>query len=91
MTSSQFIKEVATKNGMTQKAVKEMADIFEIAIKEKVKNGETFKVFDVTFSVKDVPERSGFNPLTKEPATYPATKKVCLKPSVDLKKSAKGC
>lgn len=91
MTSSQFIKEVATKYGMTQKAVKEMADIFETAIKEKVKNGETIKVFDITFSVKDVPERSGFNPLTMKPAVYPATKKVSLKPSSDFKKVAKGC
>ena len=89
MTTKTFIKTVAEKNGMTQKAVKEMADAFEIAIKEAVAAGETFKFADVTYSVKATSERVGFNPLKGEKITIPASKKITLKASRDLKLTAK--
>ena len=85
MTTTSFIKDVAKVSGQTIKSVKEISDAFETVIREKIKSGESFKLFDVNYSVKDVPERSGFNPLTKEHTTFPPTKKVSVKASSTLK------
>lgn len=89
MTSKNFIKEVAQKTGMTQKAVKETIYAVEDVLKEVIARGESVKVMDVNYSVKDVEARTGRNPLTGESLDLPATKKVVVKPSATLKKLVK--
>ena len=65
MTRTDFIKEVATKAEMTQKAVKEILEVMQdVAYAEMVK-GEEVKVFDsVTLVGKTVDERKARNPQT---------------------------
>lgn len=94
MTSTQFIKDVAAtykaEKKWSQKDVKEFVDAIETVIKEKVSNGESFKVCDVNFGVKDVPAHTGRNPSTGEAIDVPASKRITLKPASDLKLCAKG-
>lgn len=94
MTSTQFIKDVAAANKAekkwSQKDVREFLDAVEAMIKTKVANGETFKVCDVTYSVKDTAPRTGHNPRTGETIDIPASKRVAFKAASDLKLCAKG-
>ena len=89
MTSKNFIKEVAEKTGMTQKAVKETIYAVEDILKEVIARGESVKVMDVNYSVKDVDARIARNPATGETFEVPATKKVVVKPSSSMKKVVK--
>ena len=89
MTSVDFVKEVAAGTGMSQKDVRDMAVIFENAIKTRLASGESFKFADINFSVKDVPAHTGRNPATGETIELPATKKVVLKSSTTLKDCVK--
>ena len=89
MTSSTIIKSVAAKTGATQKEVKEIADAIEVAIKEEVTKGETFKALDVTYSLEDVPAQERRNPATGETFMASAHKKVKAKLSADFKRIGK--
>ena len=89
MTSKTFIKEVAEKGGLTQKTVKEVVSILEDVLKETLSRGESVKVMDVNYSVKDVDARTARNPATGETFEAPATRRVIVKPSSALKKIVK--
>ena len=89
MTSKEFIKEVAEKYGQTQKHVKEMANIFEDALKDVLMRGDSVKFADVNYSVADVEARTARNPATGEVVECPATRRVIVKPSITLKRVVK--
>ena len=89
MTSTNFIKEVAQASGLSQKAVKEMANTFETVLKDVLARGESVKFADVNYSVRDVDARTGRNPATGESIEIPATKRVVVKASATLKKVVK--
>lgn len=93
MTSKSFIKEVALKyknSGVTQKSLKMYVDIIEDSIKDRIASGEQFKVCDLTFSVKDVPACERRNPMNGETIHCDETKKLKVKPSVDMKRVVRG-
>ena len=63
MNRTDFIKEVATKSEMTQKAVKEILEVMQEVVYTEMKNCGEVKIFDsVTLAAKDVPERIARNP-----------------------------
>lgn len=85
MTSTEFIREVAAANDMTIKDVKMFADMFDVAIKEKLVRGEKFKFADINFDVRDVEARECRNPKTGEVMSVDATRKVVVRPASNLK------
>lgn len=91
-TSKEFIKKAAENMGITQRHADEMAKGFETTVKQMLSEmnvDERIKVMDITFTKKDVPEREGRNPSTGETMQIPASKKIVLKPSIDLKRIVK--
>ena len=65
MNKGEFIKSIAAKAEMTQKAVKEMLDVMQEVVYEEMANGEEVQIFDsVTLLGKEVPERTARNPQT---------------------------
>ena len=89
MTSTNFIKEVAQASGLSQKAVKEMANTFETVLKDVLARGESVKFADVNYSVRDVDARTGRNPATGESFEILVTIRVIVKASATLKKVVK--
>lgn len=89
MTSTSFIKEVAAKGGISQKAAREISYVFEDVLRDFLSRGESVKVMDVNYAVKDVEARTGRNPATGEAIDIPATKKVLVKASSTLKNFVK--
>ena len=72
MTRTEYIKAVAEKAEMTQKAVKEVLDVMQEVVYTEMKNGEEVKIFDsVTLLGKEVPEREARNPQTGETIVVP--------------------
>jgi DNA-binding protein HU-beta len=65
MTRTEYVKTVAKKANLTQKAVKEILDVMqEVAYGEMTAGGEV-KIFDsVTLVGKEVSERTARNPQT---------------------------
>ena len=72
MTRTEYVKAVAEKANMTQKATKEFLEAAqEVAYAEMMK-GEEVKIFDsVTLVGKEVPEREARNPQTGETIVVP--------------------
>ena len=65
MTRAEFVKAVAEKAEMTQKATKEILEVMQEVAYEEMKKGEEVKIFDsVTLCGKVVPERTARNPQT---------------------------
>lgn len=89
MTSSSIVKMIADKTDYTQKDIKAFLAAAEPVLLEALKDGESFKIMDVTVSLADVEERAIRNPQTDEMMTVPAHKKVSFKPSKALKEAVK--
>lgn len=92
MTNKTIIDLVAERTGVTKKDTKALADAFEIVLKEQLASmgtDEKLKFMDMTFKKVDVAEREGHNPKTGEKITIPATKKVNVKLSADMKRVVK--
>ena len=63
MNKAEFIKAVAEKAEITQKATKEILEVMQEVVYEEMKKGEEVKVFDsITLMGKMVPERECRNP-----------------------------
>lgn len=89
MTNSTIIKLIADKTGYTQKDVKAFLNAIEPVLLDALKDGQSFKIMDVTVSLAEVAERAGRNPLTGESLTVPAHNRVSFKPSKTLKDAVK--
>lgn len=67
MTRSEFVKAVAEKAGMTQKATKEVLDVMQEVAYAEMANEEEVKIFDgVTLAGVHKDARTARNPLTGE-------------------------
>lgn len=89
MTSKDFVRDVAEKYSLTQKEVREVLDACEETLKEKLIDGESVKVLDVTFEAKVVPAHTGRNPKTGESLEIPASHRLSVRPAVGFKKAIK--
>lgn len=73
MKRAEFVKAVAEKAEMTQKAVKEVLEVMQEIAYAEMKKGEEVKIFDsVTLLGKEVPEREARNPQTGDTIVVPA-------------------
>lgn len=73
MNRTEFVKAVAEKAEMTQKAVKEVLEVMQEVTFEEMAKGEEVKIFEsVTLVGKEVPEREARNPQTGETILVPA-------------------
>lgn len=89
MTSTSIIKKIADATEYTQKDIKAFLAAAEPVLLEALKDGESFKIMDVTVSLADVAERTARNLQTGETMTVPAHKKIAFKPSKGLKDAVK--
>ena len=72
MTRTEYIKAVAEKAEMTQKATKEVLEVMQEVVYDEMKKGEEVKVMDsVTLMGKMVPQRTARNPQTSEELIVP--------------------
>lgn len=85
MTSVKFMKAFATTAGITQKDARAYLDALEKTIVDGLTSGDTFKVADLTLTLKNVPAHEGRNPSTGETIEIPAKNKVCVKVANSLK------
>lgn len=73
MTRAEFVKAVAEKAEITQKATKEILDVMQEVVYAEMAKGEEVKIFDsVTLLGKEVPERTARNPQTGDEIVVPA-------------------
>lgn len=90
MNKSEFIDAVASKSGLSKAdAAKAVAAIFDIeggVITDTVLSGEKVTVTGFgTFALKERAARQGFNPVTKERISIPASKSMKFGAGVALK------
>lgn len=85
MTSVKFMKNFASNAGISQKSAREMLEALEKTIVDALNSGDSFKVADMTLSLKEVPQHEGRNPSTGDAITIPAKNKVCVRISSALK------
>lgn len=88
MTNTFFINALAENLGKSKRETREFMVAFEKTLKEFLVK-DKFKVADLTFSLKDVAERTGRNIQTGEPLVIPAHKRLCVKPSKEIKEMLK--
>ena len=73
MNRTEFVKVVAEKAEMTQKAVKEVLEVMQDVAYNEMKAGGEVKIFDsITVYGKEVPEREARNPQTGETLVVPS-------------------
>lgn len=72
MKRQEFIKAVAERAEMTQKATKEVLEVMQEVAYDVMKKGEDVKIFDsVTLIGKVIPERTARNPQTGDEIVVP--------------------
>lgn len=81
VTFSELVKSFAESNGITQQKAEEMIrGVFDLVIDDLENRGKASITSFGSFELKDVAERTGINPQTKEEIVIPAHKKVSFKP-----------
>ncbi len=80
MNKSEFIRSMAEKAGCTRAIAEANFDAFIDTITDALKEGDKIQLVGFgTFEIKDVPAKTGINPLTQEKVDIPASKKPSLK------------
>ncbi|MFY0697505.1 MAG: HU family DNA-binding protein [Balneola sp.] len=81
ITFSELVKAFAESHDLTQQKAEEMIrGVFDLVIDDLEKDGKASITSFGSFELKDVAERTGINPQTKEEIVIPAHKKVSFKP-----------
>ena len=81
ITFSELVKAFAESHDLTQQKAEDMIrGVFDLVIDELEKDGKASITSFGSFELKDVAERTGINPQTKEEIVIPAHKKVSFKP-----------
>ncbi len=80
MNKAEFIKAVASKANLSLKDATAAVDAYAEVVAEALKEGDKVAIAGLgTFELKAKAERQGFNPVTKEPITIPASNAPTLK------------
>jgi DNA-binding protein HU-beta len=91
MQKTEFIREVSTRTGMSQKDTKKMIDTALDVIAEALAAGRKVTLTGFgTFEVRERQQREGVNPQTREKITIPATRTPGFSASSTLKDQVKG-
>lgn len=90
MNKSKLVEIIRKKIGMSKNEAIQTVEITFDSIKDALQNSEIIDIYGFgRFEVKEVKERNGINPKTKEKIIIPATKKVVFKSSKSLKEKVK--
>lgn len=90
MNKKEFIKEVATKTGQTQKLTGEVLDVIIETISDVLKSGDEVSLTGFgKFEVRERAGREGRNPITGEKIMISPTKVPAFKASQKLKNKIK--
>ncbi|MBO6622419.1 MAG: HU family DNA-binding protein [Balneola sp.] len=88
VTFSELVKAFAESHDLTQQKAEDMIrGVFDLVIDDLEENGKASITSFGSFELKDVAERTGINPQTKEEIVIPAHKKVSFKPFKALEES----
>ena len=88
ITFSELVKAFAESHDLTQQKAEDMIrGVFDLVIDDLEKDGKASITSFGSFELKDVAERTGINPQTKEEIVIPAHKKVSFKPFKALEKT----
>lgn len=80
MNKSEFIRAISDKAGITMKDIDAVYSAMLEVVEETLKAGDKIQLVGVgTVELKDVAEKTGINPKTKEAVTIPACKKPAFK------------
>ncbi len=80
MNKADFIKAVAAKADLNFKDATAAVDAYAAVVADALKAGDKVALAGFgTFEIKKKEERAGFNPLTKQPITIPASNAPVLK------------
>ncbi len=80
MNKNELIKAVAAKADLSIKDATAALDAFIAVVGESLQEGDKVAIANFgSFEVKEKAERQGFNPLTKQPITIPASRVPVLK------------
>ncbi len=80
MNKNELIKAVAAKADLSIKDATAALDAFVAVVGESLQEGDKVAIANFgSFEVKEKAERQGFNPLTKQPITIPASRVPVLK------------
>ncbi|XWN36893.1 MAG: HU family DNA-binding protein [Balneola sp.] len=81
VTFSELVKAFADQHDLTQQKAEDLIrGVFDLVIDDLEKDGKASITSFGSFELKDVAERTGINPQTKEEIVIPAHKKVSFKP-----------
>lgn len=90
MNKTKLVEIIRKKIGMSKNEAIQTVEITFDSIKDALQNNEIIDIYGFgRFEVKEVKERNGINPKTKEKIIIPATKKVVFKSSKSLKEKVK--
>lgn len=74
INNATFIKAVAKRTGYAQHNIKEVMESIEEELIAILKTGDSVKALpSITFEIGSTSSRTGFNPITKERITIPAS------------------
>lgn len=91
MNKAEFIKSIAEKTPLTQKAAGETLDAVIETIKETLAKGEKVQIIGFgSFEVRDRKARKVISPATKKEILVPATKVPAFKAGKSLKEAVDG-
>lgn len=80
MNKGELIKAMAAKADFSNKDAQDAYNAFMDVLTEALKNGEKVQLVGFgTFELKEIPEKTGINPQTKETVKIAACKKPVLK------------
>lgn len=75
MNKTELIKAVAAKADLSIKDATAAVDAFTAVVAEALQAGDKVAIANFgSFEIKEKAERQGFNPLTKQPITIPASR-----------------
>lgn len=80
MNKNELIKQVALKADLSLKDATQAVEALVEVIGESLQAGDKVSLAGLgSFEVKEKPQRQGFNPLTQQPITIPASRVPVLK------------
>lgn len=90
MKKTELVAAIAEKAGISKKDADKAVSAFVEAVTDALKAGDKVQLIGFgTFEVRERPERTGRNPLTKETITIPASKAPAFKAGQGFKAAIK--
>ena len=91
LNKNEFAVLIAQRTGNTPQEAKAFLDAFCVELGDALAAGETVQLTGTgTFTVRETPAHTGFNPMTKQPIVVAAKKSPVFKAGKHLKEKVNG-